>query len=270
MSLQDDNWGDNTTAVTSETGWSDTDDIKMSTSEAMENSVGLACSRYTGAVFTGFLATLAFLSPIAMVIIPLVEPTIKQRLTDDSCDIDCQGYLISFAFKLLILVIGSWALFVRRPKANMPRVFAFRALVIFLLFLLSFAYWLFYAYRIIADNRSDPSEKTTSYKAIVLFSSGMVDALIFVHYIAVILVEIRQLQTMYSIKIIRSPDGETRTYNIGDMSIQRASVSCLEWYYRDFTVYNPYLENAIHRKSNKNSQVSATPHIIRQNIVPCL
>ena len=220
----------------------------------MENSVGLTCSRYTGAVFTGFLATLAFLSPIAMVTIPQVVDSIKYKLSDHKCDTDCEGYLISFAFKLLILIIGSWALFIRRPKANMPRVFAFRALVIFLLFLLSFAYWLFYSYRILA-NTTPEGKITSSYKAVVLFSSSMVDALIFVHYIAVILVEIRQLQTMYCIKIIRSPDGETKTYNMGDMSIQRAAVCCLEWYYRDFSVYNPYLENAIHRKSNKANQV---------------
>ncbi|KAF6020522.1 Vang [Bugula neritina] len=82
----------------------------------------------------------------------------------------------------------------------------------------------------------------------------MVDSLIFIHYVAIILVEIRQLQTIYTIKILRSPDGQSRTYSIGQLSVQRAAVLCLEWYYRDFPVYNPYLENAIHRKSNKVSQ----------------
>lgn len=228
------------------------DDIKMSTSEAMEKSVGLTCSRYIGAVFTGLMATITFLSPIAMVVVPQAVNSVKTNLTDSRCHPDCEGYLISFAFKLLILLVGTWALFVRRPKANMPRAFAFRVLVLALLFILSFAYWLFYAYRMLAHT----TVHIEDYKTVVLFASSMVDALIFVHYVAIILVEIRQLQTMYSIKIIRSPDGASKTYNIGQLSIQRAAVSCLEWYYRDFTVYNPYLENAVHRKSNKASQVS--------------
>ena len=235
------------------------DDAKLTSSEAMEKSVGLTCSRYLGAVFTGFMATIAFLSPIAMVVVPIAVPSIGNNLKDDRCRADCQGYLISFAFKLLILLVGTWALFIRRPKANMPRAFMFRVVVLALLFVLSFAYWLFYSFRMLAPREPDPAEKQdyiTDYITVVLFSSSMVDSLIFIHYIAIVLVEIRQMQTMYSIKIVRSPDGASKTYNIGQLSLQRAAVSCLEWYYRDFTVYNPYLENAIHRKSNKASQVS--------------
>ena len=36
------------------------------------------------------------------------------RLKDLQCDVTCDGMLISFAFKLLILLIGSWAVFFRR------------------------------------------------------------------------------------------------------------------------------------------------------------
>lgn len=46
----------------------------------------------------------------------------------------------------------------------------------------------------------------------------------------------------YHIKIVRSPDGESRSYGIGQLSIQRAAVWVLEKYYTDFTIYNPYLE----------------------------
>lgn len=234
------------------------DDIKMSTSEAMENSVGLTCSQgYAGAIFVGLLAVLAFLSPIAMVILPHLMADIT---SDTDCKTGCQGYVISLTFKLLILLIGTWALFLRRPKANMPRSFVFRVVVLMLLFVLSFAYWLFYTFRIIVDVSPDVDERV-DYITVVLFSSSMVDSLIFVHYVAIVLVEIRQLQAQYTIKIIRSPDGMSKTYNIGQLSIQRAAVSCLEWYYRDFTVYNPYLDSAIHRKSNKASQVSVTANL---------
>lgn len=33
-------------------------------------------------------------------------------------------------------------------------------------------------------------------------------------------------------------DGETHVYSLGDLSIQRAAIFCLEKYYRDFTVFN--------------------------------
>lgn len=246
--LEDDNWADNTTAVTSETGWSEADDIKMTTTEAMENSVGLRCTRHMGAAFSGILSVLSFLSPIAMVTVPMIPP-LGIELANKDCGPTCEGYFISFAFKLLVLAIGTWALFFRRQKGNMPRVFAFRAIVLFLLFILTFAYWLFYITRV--------RKAKFTYGQIIQFASSMVDSLLFLHYVTIILVEIRQLQPQYCIKIIRSPDGEARTYNIGQLSIQRAALSCLEWYYRDFTVYNPYLDNAIHRKSNKASQVSS-------------
>ena len=46
----------------------------------------------------------------------------------------------------------------------------------------------------------------------------------------------------FYIKIVRSPDGESRSYAIGQLSIQRAAVWVLEKYYTDFPIYNPYLE----------------------------
>ncbi|KAF6020523.1 VANGL1 [Bugula neritina] len=101
---QDDNWADNTTAVTSETGWSDMDDVKMTTSEAMEKSVGLNCSRrYAGSVVTGFIATIAFFSPIAMIVIPHVVPNIGladlrcrpiARVTSSAWLSNCSSYLL--------------------------------------------------------------------------------------------------------------------------------------------------------------------------------
>ena len=43
-------------------------------------------------------------------------------------------------------------------------------------------------------------------------------------------------------KVVRSPDGESKSYAIGQLSIQRAAVWILEKYYTDFPIYNPYLE----------------------------
>ena len=42
--------------------------------------------------------------------------------------------------------------------------------------------------------------------------------------------------------MVRSPDGESRSFAIGDLTIQRASVWVLEKYYTQFPIFNPYLE----------------------------
>ena len=46
----------------------------------------------------------------------------------------------------------------------------------------------------------------------------------------------------FYIKVVRSPDGESRGYAIGQLSIQRSAVWILEKYYTDFPIFNPYLE----------------------------
>ena len=51
--------------------------------------------------------------------------------------------------------------------------------------------------------------------------------------------------------MVRSPDGESRAYAIGQLSIQRAAVWVLERYYTEFPIYNPYLERLPVSKSRK-------------------
>ncbi len=241
---QDDNWGETTTAITgatSETGFSMEDMSRLN--KDLEESIGFNCVRYIGTILAGILGLVAFLSPVAMVIIPKVG--IKDWELEE-CGPKCEGLFISLAFKLLILLIGTWALFFRKPKATMPRIFIFRALILFLIFVLTFAFWLFYGVRIY-----DTTEK--NYHSIVLFSVSLVDSLLFIHYLAIIVLEIRQLQPQYIIKVVRSPDGESRSYTVGQLSIQRLAVWVLEQYYKDFAVYNPYLENLPRKPSSRMS-----------------
>ena len=47
----------------------------------------------------------------------------------------------------------------------------------------------------------------------------------------------------FCIKVVRSPDGQSRTYLVGQLSIQRAAAWVLEKYYTDFPMFNPYLES---------------------------
>lgn len=58
---------------------------------------------------------------------------------------------------------------------------------------------------------------------------------------------------MCYVQVVRSPDGESRSYTIGQLSIQRAAVWVLEHYYTEFPIYNPYLERLPVSKSRKAS-----------------
>jgi hypothetical protein len=53
------------------------------------------------------------------------------------------------------------------------------------------------------------------------------------------------------LQVVRSPDGESRAYSVGQLSIQRAAVWVLEHYYTEFPIYNPYLERLPVSKSRK-------------------
>lgn len=49
------------------------------------------------------------------------------------------------------------------------------------------------------------------------YAVSLVDALLFIHYLAIVLLELRQLQPCYSMCVTRSTDGETRHYNLGQL-----------------------------------------------------
>uniref|UniRef100_A0A8V1AFE1 VANGL planar cell polarity protein 2 n=1 Tax=Gallus gallus TaxID=9031 RepID=A0A8V1AFE1_CHICK len=229
---RDDNWGETTTVVTGTSEHSISHDDITRITKDMEDSAHLDCSRHLGVALAGALALLAFLTPLAFMLLP----QLLWREELEPCGTPCEGLFISVAFKLLILLLGSWALFFRRPKAFFPRVFVFRALLMVLVFLLVVSYWLFYGVRIL-DSRD------RNYQGIVQYAVSLVDALLFVHYLAVVLLELRQLQPQFTLKAVRSTDGASRFYNVGHLSIQRAAIWILENYYHDFPVYNPALLN---------------------------
>lgn len=62
--------------------------------------------------------------------------------------------------------------------------------------------------------RSDQDE---DYHGIVQFAVSLVDSQLFVHYLAVVLLELRHFKPSYSVCVMRSTDGETRHYNIGQL-----------------------------------------------------
>lgn len=172
------------------------------------------CQRYLGSVAAGVLAFIAVIAPVAMVLLPRMQligglPLRSEQLR---CPAECEGLLISLTVKLVLLAVGSWAVFWRPTRATMPRIFFLRTLVLLLVFVTTFAYCLFYGVRVVEQ------QDQLDYKAIVQFALSLVDALLFVHYTAVLLLEIRQLPPRYYVHVIRSPDGISKGYPIGAVS----------------------------------------------------
>ena len=46
-------------------------------------------------------------------------------------------------------------------------------------------------------------------------------------------------------QVVRSPDGESRGFPIGSISVQQAASTVLDKYYTTFPIYNPYLDRLI-------------------------
>ncbi|XP_030642952.1 vang-like protein 1 [Chanos chanos] len=240
---QDDNWGETTTAVTGTSDHSlSQEDLVDFSKEETEGSVGkLGCQRFIPLALTLILGLLVLVTPLAFLVLPqLLWPEQLQ-----ACGTACEGLFLSLAFKLLILLLAGWALFLRPTRAALPRLVVFRALLGLLTLLLLLSYWLFYGVRIL-DSQDE------NYQGIVQFAVSLVDSLLFIHYLAVVLLELRQLQASFSLCVTRSTDGEIRHYNLGQLSIQRAALVILEHYYKDFPVHNPALLTAAKTRAAKH------------------
>ncbi|CAB1317242.1 unnamed protein product, partial [Coregonus sp. 'balchen'] len=210
---RDDNWGENTTVVTGTSEHSVSNEDLTRVSKELEESSPLECKRFLGPVLGGCLGLFALVTPLAF----LVLPQLLWREALEPCGTPCEGLYVSLAFKLLVLLISSWALFLRPPHATLPRFFIFRCLLMVLVFLFVASYWLFYGVRVLEPRERD-------YRGIVEYAASLVDALLFIQYLALVLLEVRHLQPAFCLKV-------------------RAAVWVLDQYYSDFPVYNPALLN---------------------------
>eukprot|EP00063_Salmo_salar_P045491 XP_014020326.1 PREDICTED: vang-like protein 1 isoform X2 [Salmo salar] len=240
-SLQDDNWGETTTAVTGTSELSLSQEEVVGLGKRSEDGLGQGCRRYAPLALGLCVGLLVLATPLAFLVLPAVLWPARLQ----ACGSACEGLFLSVSCKLLILLLAVWAIFLRQARASLPRVCVYRALLTMLTLLLTISYWLFYGVRILDSQDED-------YQGIVQFAVSLVDSLLFVHYLAIVLLELRQLQPCYSLCVIRSTDGETRYYNLGQLSIQRAALSLLEFYYRDFPLHNPALLSASKHRAAKH------------------
>ncbi|KAG7258394.1 hypothetical protein CRUP_015096, partial [Coryphaenoides rupestris] len=146
-----------------------------------------SCRRYLPLALGLLVGLLVLATPLAFLLLPVA--LWADRL--QACGAACEGLFLSISFKLLILLAAVWALFLRPARAGLPRVCAYRGFLATLTLLLTMSYWLFYGVRIL-----DPQDE--DYHGIAQFAVSLVDSLLFVHYLAVVVLELRQLQPCFS------------------------------------------------------------------------
>ncbi|XP_018431000.1 PREDICTED: vang-like protein 1 [Nanorana parkeri] len=200
---RDDNWGETTTAVTSERSAS-LEDVSLRHRPSESRAGGPGARTMLGFYMFCVLGVLTLLTPPIFILLPQV----LWRSDLEPCGVTCEGLYISVAFKMLFMVLGSWAVFLRTPRYVLPRLVEFRALLLLLLCIFLLSYWLFYVVRVLGGRERD-------LLSVVQYAASMVDAFIFIHYLAVVLLELRQLQAYFILTVVRSSDGERRFYTLG-------------------------------------------------------
>ena len=191
-----------------------------------------------------FCAFASFVTPVLFIVLPLGDQQHQQQ-QHKQCGMECESVLISIAFKMFILLLASWSMYARRPRAIVPRLADLHALLVLLLFILTTSHWLFYSVRI----ASSAASSDTSYYNVLLFAASYVDLLLLLFVASVCVLELRHAaRVQYVCRVVRSPDAHQCQYNMGTMSIQRAAVWLLEQYGKDFPVYNPWMDSANKRR----------------------
>lgn len=158
------------------------------------------------------------------------------------CTSDCDGPLIGFFARFIMLCIAYWAIFFRSQTSSLPRIDFHRCLLISVAVLLTLAYWLFFIFRLF-DKRYQDFE--LQYMTIVQFALSMLESLILLHYLAVVLLELSSRRKVYCLKVVRSPDGASQYLSCGSLSIQKCAQFVLEKYHREFKNFTPYHEHLL-------------------------
>ncbi|CAJ0962296.1 unnamed protein product, partial [Mesorhabditis belari] len=244
--LPADEWGENTTVLTGATS-----DISYGIDEKRVYELPHArvaarrCSRMMWLTVAGIISLFAVLSPPIMSLLPQILPWFGYEWPTIVCEVDCQGKLTLMAVESLLLVAALWALYWRRAAADLPRLYFPRAALTFAVLFILFAFWLFYSVRIIM-------ERYSNYTYIVSFSLSLLDALLYTHYISLIVLYIRQMRPEFTITVTRDPDGHSSSITVGMMSIQEAAIQVLRHYETDFPTFNSYLDK-VRQSAVKNS-----------------
>ncbi|KAK6033379.1 strabismus protein [Ostertagia ostertagi] len=227
MSLPPEEYGENTTVLTGLTSeHSYSGDDRPVYEPPMGRVVSRRCSRMLWLSAAGLISLLALVSAPLMCSLPIAMNYVGYHYPQITCEVDCQGYLLLVAIKSLLLIVALWALYWRRAAADLPRLMLME-------------------------------EKALAIRFQVTYALSLLDALLYTHYISVIVLELRRLRQEYIVTIVRDPDGESKTMSIGMMSLQEAAIQVLRFHETHFPSYNVFLDRA--RQSSHRLRNTSQP-----------
>ncbi|CAF4816296.1 unnamed protein product [Rotaria sp. Silwood1] len=256
---QDDNWGE-TTTITCNGGNEDiltnNNDTSLQLNIPNQHLTKKTHHRKRSIMICHFIIYLicliAFISPILFLTLPYLLNQYDLIIIND------YTFLITIIFKFLLVFLGTLLLLYRRRNTiYLPRINLHQIFFIIILLIIILTYWLYYIFKLLQLN-------IDKYEKILLMTSTYEDLLLFLLLLVVMILEIKCLYPKWIVKVVRSPDGQTRQYTIGSMSIQEASIYLLEQYYKDFPVFNPWLEN-IHQTPSRQHGTLSTKSIGSQS-----
>ena len=155
-------------------------------------------------VSTIVITSIAYTTPILFIIIPFLRSSVFICKSDDpinslsdgtssvvsNCRVNMQSNLVSIIVKLICLPFASYWIFWKKDRCIYPRTHWPRVLSLGLLAFSTAIFWLFYAV-IIIQKEGTPENGVT-------FAGHMVDVLMYIHLIAIIVIEVR----------VKSPNGK--------------------------------------------------------------
>lgn len=157
---------------------------------------------------------LAILSPIIMITLPKMD-LLGLKHSQLKCGVGCEGLKISIIFKLILLVLCWWAVQLKSQETG-PRPDLARSLLSCLVVLLLSVHWGLYLTQLSTTNRA-----SLVYEGVVDCAGGLVTALLYLHYLSVLLIILRpQLSPGLALHIVRAEDGQSTHIDLGQVSIQ--------------------------------------------------
>jgi vang-like len=213
---QDDNWGETTTitcnGVNEDTLTNNNNDTSLQLNDNHHHDhfphLSTNLNRRTlslsiSQLIIYLLCFIAFISPIFFLTIPYA------LVTSDLILIDDYSPLLNILFKLIFLLFATILLLYRRRNITyLPRIHLQKTCLILILFSLILAYWFYYIFKLLQP-------KLEKYERILSMTSTYEDLLLFILIISVLILEIKWLYPKWIVKVVRSPDGQTRQYTIG-------------------------------------------------------
>ncbi|CAF0769223.1 unnamed protein product [Didymodactylos carnosus] len=204
-------------------------------------------------IFIYLLTLITILTPILFIMLPKCSIFVKYEtltsttVTSHSWD-TFYGYM-KITFKLILSTIGILPfLFYQRCLTKD----LFKVFILIYLFLLTFFTWFFYI------RLKQSSIQNIEYS--LNYLDHVILVCLFYHVILVVVSQQKYLKSKFVIQMVRSPDGVSRQYSLGSMSIHEASRYLLKQYYNDFPIYNPWSFNIKTMLSGNTDGRSSTVH----------